>query len=204
MPGSVSRTGVIALAVALFVYMWYFPVRQIARALIVGSTLLVGYVIFAAGIAYALWGSITGAKEDDSIQDRIADYAQVSRTFREHPLFGLGLGGSPPTEYGLLDNEWLQSIVQGGLVGLTAMIVLVVGGVFGFAAALRRATTRAERDQAYMLGSMFIAIVVCTFTFDLFSFQQVTRILFIIFGLLWSTFTISLPPDGPGDPRPLP
>ena len=29
-----------------------------------------------------------------------------------------------------------------------------------------------------MLGSMFVAILVCTFTFDLFSFQQATRILF--------------------------
>lgn len=197
MPGAVARTGVIALAVALFVYMWNFTVRQIATALAVGSALVVGYAIYAAGIATALWGSITGAGEDDSIQARIVDYAQVSQTFRAHPLFGIGLGGSPPTEYGLIDNEWLQAIVQGGLVGVTAMILLAGGGIFGFAAALRSATTRRERDQAYMLGSMFIAIIVCSFFFDLFNFQQATRILFIVFGLLWSSFTVSLPSVGP-------
>lgn len=203
MPSAVSRTGVIALAVALFVYMWNFTVRQIAVALAAGSALLIGYVIVAPGVASALWGSITGAREDDSIQARIADYAQVSQTFHDHPVFGLGLGGSPPTEYGLLDNEWLQAIVQGGIVGVTAMILLVVGGIFGFTAALRSATTPGERDQAYVLGSMFIGIAVCSFFFDLFNFQQATRILFIIFGLMWSSFTISLPRAGPGDPRPL-
>ena len=118
MPGAVSRTGVIALGVALLVYMWHFKVREIVGALVVGTVVLVGYIVFAAGIAIALWGSITGAAEDDSIHDRIADYAQVSRTFQDHPLFGLGLGGAPVSVYGLLDNEWLQAIVQGGIVGV--------------------------------------------------------------------------------------
>jgi len=203
MPGAVSRTGVIALAVALFVYMWNFTVRQIAAALAIGSALIVSYVVYAAGVALALWDSITGAREDDSIQARVADYTEVSQTFKAHPLFGLGLGASPPSEYGLLDNEWLQAIVQGGIVGVTAMILLVVGGMFGFNAALRRAKTPSERDQAYMLGSMFFAIMVCSFFFDLLSFQQATRILFLAFGLLWSTFTVALPRDSKGHPPPL-
>jgi polysaccharide biosynthesis protein PslJ len=203
MPGAVSRTGVIALAVALFVYMWNFTVRQIAAAVAVGSTLIIGYFVYAAGVALALWDSITGAREDDSIQARVADYTEVSQTFRAHPLFGLGLGASPPSEYGLLDNEWLQAIVQGGVVGVTAMMLLVVGGMFGFNAALRRAKTPGERDQAYMLGSIFFAIMVCSFFFDLLSFQQAARILFIAFGLLWSSFTVALPRDSGGHAPPL-
>ena len=203
MPGAVSRTGVIALGVALLVYMWHFKVREIAGALVVGTVVLVGYIVFAAGIAIALWGSITGAAEDDSIHDRIADYAQVSRTFQEHPLFGLGLGGAPVSVYGLLDNEWLQAIVQGGIVGVASMILLLVGGICGFNAALRSAKTPREKDQAYLLGSMFLAIAVCSFFFDLFSFQQATRILFLVFGLLWSSCTIALPRDSKGHPPPL-
>ena len=203
MPGAVSRTGVIALGVALLVYMWHFKVRQILGALVVGAVVLVGYIVFAAGVAIALWGSITGAAEDDSIHDRIADYAQVSRTFQEHPLFGLGLGGAPVSVYGLLDNEWLQAIVQGGIVGVASMILLLVGGICGFNAALRSAKTPREKDQAYLLGSMFLAIAVCSFFFDLFSFQQATRILFLVFGLLWSSCTIALPRDSKGHPPPL-
>jgi O-antigen ligase len=193
MPGAVSRTGVIVLAAALLVYMWSFKVRQLALALVAGSAVVLSYVAVFPNTARALWLTIGGAQEDQSILDRIVDYAQVSRTFRDNPVFGIGLGGSPAIEYGLLDNEWLQAIVQGGTVGVTAMIVLAGGGIFGVAAALRGATTPRERDQAYMLGSMFVAILASSFTFDLLSFRQAAALLFIIFGLLWSNFTVSLP-----------
>jgi O-antigen ligase len=200
MPAAGSRTGVLALLVALLVYMFNFKVHQLARALVAGSAMVVSYIALFPNFAQALWGAITGAREDTSILDRIADYARVSRTFRDNPVFGLGLGGAPPDQYGLLDNEWLRAIVQGGVVGVTAMIVLAGGGIFGLAAALRRATTPVERDQAYMLGSMFIAILSSSYTFDLFFYQQVTFIFFIVFGLLWSNFSVSLP-EGQNDTK---
>ncbi|WP_280832858.1 O-antigen ligase family protein [Mycolicibacterium frederiksbergense] len=190
MPAAGSRTGVVALGAALLVYMWNFKAVQIALTLIVGSA---GVVLYSAAFqseAQALWHAITGAEEDPSIQGRISDYAHVSQTFREHPIFGLGLGGAPPDVYGLLDNEWLRITVQGGIVGITAMIVLTAGGLFGISAALRGAQTRVEREQAYVLGSMFAAILSSSFTFDLLFYQQATLIFFILFGLLWCNFTV--------------
>jgi O-antigen ligase len=125
------------------------------------------------------------------VLERVADYARVSQTFHDHPVFGLGPGASIPSEYGYLDNQWLQEIVQGGSVGLAAMTVLASAGIFGIAAALRDATTPRERDQAYTMGAMLIGILASSYTFDLFTFTQVTMLFFILFGLLWSNFTIS-------------
>ena len=76
---------------------------------------------------------------------------------------------------------------------LVAMIVLASGGIFGLAAALRGATSPRERDQAYAMGAMLIGILASSYTFDLFSFQQATLVFFILFGLLWSNFTICYP-----------
>jgi O-antigen ligase len=191
MPAAGSRTGVVALLVALFVYMWSCKVGQIALALAAGSAGVMIYIAVFPNVAQALWRAITGAREDASILARLADYAEVSRTFRAHPVFGLGLGGAPPDVYGLLDNEWLRAIVQGGTIGVTAMIVFSGGGIFGISAALRAAKTRPEREQAYVLGSMFVAILACSYTFDLFFYQQTTLIFFIVFGLLWCNFTVS-------------
>src|SRR5262249_18975571 len=112
-----------------------------------------------------------------------------------------GPGGSLPYVYGFLDNEWLQAIVNGGITGVAAMIVLAVGGIFGISALLRGASTPRERDQAYGVGSIFIAILSTSFTFDLFSYQQATLIYFISFGLLWSNFKIKLPEVGNGSVR---
>jgi O-antigen ligase len=193
MPAGVSRSGVVALAAALLVYMWTFKLRELGVAMIAGALALLVGVLAAPGTARALFKTISNSTEDSSVLQRLADYSKVSQTFREQPVFGLGLGGSPSSEYGFLDNEWLQSLVQGGVVGLLAMIVLAGGGVFGLAAALRGATTTRERDQAYTMGAMMMGILASSFTFDLFSYQQATLILFILFGLLWSNFRISSP-----------
>ncbi len=192
MPAAVSRSGVIALVAVLLVYMWNFTARQLATGIVLGGFAFGGYVTAFPDTANALWTTITNSSDDPSVLSRASDYAMVSKTFREHPVFGLGLGGTPPTEYAYLDNEWLQSIVQGGLIGLTAMMVLTLGGIFGFNAALRAATTARERDQAYALGAVFIGVTTSTLTFDLLSFQQASRILFIAFGLLWCNYTVSL------------
>lgn len=192
-PTGVSRTGVIALGAALLILMFVHTVRQIAVGLIVGAVAVGGYMTVFPNVTKALWETIITSERDPSVLARTADYATVSETFRANPVFGLGLGASPPEIYGLLDNEWLQAVVQGGLVGVTAMIVLAGGGIFGIAAALRRASTPRERYQAYVLGATLVAILVSSFTFDLFGFQQATFLFFITFGLLWSGFTVESP-----------
>jgi polysaccharide biosynthesis protein PslJ len=195
MPAAIARTGAISLAVALLILMFAFSVRHIAVGLIVGSAAVVGYIAAFPHIAQALWNTIVNSEDDPSVIGRTQDYALVSQIFRAHPLFGLGLGGRPPTQYAALDNEWLQAVVQGGFVGVAAMILLTGGGIFGIAAALRSAASRHEREQAFVLGAIFVAILASSFTFDLFGFEQATLIFFIVFGLLWSNFTVPLRPE---------
>jgi len=192
-PTGVSRTGVIALGAALLVLMLAHTVRQITIGLVVGLVAIGGYMTAFPNIVKALWETILTSDKDPSVLGRTADYATVSETFRAHPAFGLGLGASPPEIYGLLDNEWLQAVVQGGLVGVAAMIALAGGGIFGIAAALRCASNTRERYQAYVLGAIFAAVLVSSFTFDLFGFQQATFLFFITFGLLWSGYTVEVP-----------
>jgi polysaccharide biosynthesis protein PslJ len=190
MPAAVSRTGVVALVAVLLVYMWSFKVRSLLIGAAVAGLAFGAYVMTFPDIINALWNTITNSEDDPSVHSRVADYAQVSDTFRDHPWFGLGLGGSPPTEYGFLDNEWLQQIVQGGVIGIAAMLLFTGAGFVGISASLRGATNRRERDQAYMLGSMFAGIMSSSVAFDLFSFQQATKILFIVFALLWCTYSV--------------
>jgi O-antigen ligase len=200
MPAAVARTGIVSLAAALLIYMFALSVRQIAVGVIVGACAIGGYVVAFPHITHALWTTVVNSEEDPSVLGRTADYATVSQSFRSNPVFGLGLGGSPPETYGLLDNQWLGAIVQGGIVGVIALMVLAGGGIFGIAAALRSAATPREREQAYMLGSMFVAILVSSFTFDILGFQQASLILFVVFGLLWSNFKVSLPDVGTARP----
>jgi hypothetical protein len=192
MPASVSRSGVIALAAAVALYVWNVKVRHLVVGIVAAALAVGAYMQMLPSVASALWNTIIHSEEDPSIMSRASDYALVSKTFHAHPIAGLGLGASPPAEYGYLDNQWLQAVVQGGLIGVTAMILLTAGGFFGVAAALRRATNRRERDQAYTLGAIFAATMACSFTFDLFAFEQASRILFLVVALLWCDFSSPL------------
>ena len=201
MPAGVSRTGVGALAAAFLVYMWTFKLRGLGYAALAMAGALLAEFLAAPNTTQALWNTIAHSAEDASVLDRVAGIATVAKTFRAHPLFGLGFGGAPPDEYGFLDNQWLQMIVQGGSFGLLAMIVVTAGGIFGMSAALRGATNARERDQAWALSAMFAGVVVSSFTFDLFGFQQATSLFFILFGLLWSSYKVPIqePASGRAD-----
>jgi O-antigen ligase len=197
LPASVSRSGFVALAMALLVYMWSFKVRDLAVGLLAATAAVVGYISAFPASANAFWQTIINSEQDTSVTGRTQDYAAVGDAFRAHPVFGLGLGNVLPkgASDGFLDNEWLQATVQGGIVGVTAMIALAAGGIFGISAALRTASMPRERDQAYMIGSIFVAILSSSFTMDLFFCHQVSFILLISIGLLWSNFKVSLPDE---------
>ncbi|WP_280824740.1 polymerase [Mycobacterium sp. OTB74] len=191
-PAGVSRSGVIALAAGFFFYMWNLSLGGLSVAFGLAGLAIVAEGLFSGNFD-ALWQSISGASDDSSVQVRLNDYAVVTNVFHTQPVFGAGMGVTPPGGRGIFDNQWLTTFVEGGLVDVAGLILLVVGGLFGIAAALRRARTAAERDQAYLLGAIFIAIFATSVTFDLFAFAQATFVFFLAYGLLWSTVSIPIP-----------
>lgn len=197
LPASLSRSGITSLIAAMLVYAFAFKVRPIAIAVITGAVGIGAYSVVFPRIADALWTTIAGSAQDDSVASRLEDYARVSALLRERPFFGLGLGASVPEKFGYLDNEWMQALVQGGLVGFIAMLLFAGGAIFGVAAALRRATHQREREQAYMLGAMTAGFLSSSYTFDLFGFEQSAMTFFVVFAFLWSSFNVTLQPlDG--------
>lgn len=192
-----SRGGLVALAAALLVYVWALKISTIVAGTIVGAVTFgaIAAVIGPSAIlqnARGLWTAIKlgASMQDTSITSRVETYAGVSKVFSERPLFGLGVGRFPPG-ISVLDNQWAKALVEGGLVGVGALVVLTAGGIYGIAAALRSARTPRERDQAYAMGAVFVGILATSLTFDLFYFQQATLIFFLVFGLLWSGVTHS-------------
>lgn len=187
-PTGISRSGIVALLAVFLVYIWSLTVRQIATGIVVMALAIAIQLLTKPLTLQALWGSVTGASEDSSVLARVDRTTRVLDTFSEHPIFGLGPGFGAGRSYGILDNQWFTMIVTGGIVGLASMIVLTAFGFAGLASALRSSDSAPERGQAYALGAVFSGLIASSFTFDLFSFQQGTYTLFIVFGLLWSSY----------------
>lgn len=200
LPAGVSRSGLIAFTAGLVFYMWNFKLRQLGVAAVVGALAIVVGSAYSGNFK-ALWDSVSESPEDSSIAARVDDYAAVTTVFHTQPVFGVGIGGVVPGSDGTFDNQWLNTFVGGGFVNVAALAVVCGGGLFGIAAALRRAATKGERDQAYVTGAIFISILATTVTFDLFAFQQVALVFFLIFGLLWSDVRVVIPNPGPARMR---
>lgn len=188
-----SRSGVLSLTAACLLYMWGSKIRSLALLVLAGTVGILFEAVIAPRNVKAIWTTITNASEDGSVLSRVAAYERVSQAFHQSPIFGLGFGtgAAQPQDFGYLDNQWLGIIVTAGAVGLVGMAFFAAGGIFGVAAALRGAgrTPRAQ-DQAYTVGAMWLGILASSFSFDVFAFRQVSLLFFLLYGLLWSFFTL--------------
>ncbi|NED69533.1 O-antigen ligase family protein [Streptomyces sp. SID10244] len=135
-----------------------------------------------------------------SITTRTDDYKYVGDMFRERPWLGHGLGSDLPKYTRFLDNQWLQLLIVGGVLGVAGLLLFIGGGVIGLTFASRLEVSRGDRDLVFALAAAFAAILVSTTVFDLFSFQQAFLLLFLLYGLIWSSVTALSASSGIRDP----
>nr|KEP24237.1 hypothetical protein DA06_21070 [Georgenia sp. SUBG003] len=123
---SVTRSAVLTLTVAMVVYAMCLSVRERLNLLVVALGALVLVRATLPGLLGTITGFFLGAAEDDSVTARLDDYPVVDKFFAESPWIGRGLGTFLPEEYVLLDNQYLMSLVEGGIVLLGATIAFFV------------------------------------------------------------------------------
>jgi hypothetical protein len=119
---------------------------------------------------------------------RLADVGPSLEEWGRTPLFGQGFGtrlpstGDEKVNALILDNQWLASLLELGAVGFIALVWL-------FARAGRRLARAArgnDEPDGWLLTALCastIAFAIGMFTFDAFSFTQVTFLVFIVLGL---------------------
>jgi polysaccharide biosynthesis protein PslJ len=124
-------------------------------------------------------------------QGRIADIGPALREYSQTPLYGEGFGsreiqfnanGVPVGGAQILDDQWLDVLLETGALGVATLLVLFVVAVKRIGGAARR--DRGERGW----GLVSITASLCAFgvgmlTYDAFAFIQVTFLFFILLGL---------------------
>ena len=185
---SVTRSGVLTLVVAMLLY----AVRLSGRQQLNLAVLAVGALVLARAAIPGLLGTITGtflgATEDDSVTSRLDDYPIVGRFFAQSPVIGRGLGTFLPDEYLLLDNQYLLAVIEGGVVLVVVLLAFFALALSSARGAGHRAANAADASRAQAVTAAIGGIAVSGFFFDLFSFAQVTVVLFLLVGIagaLW-------------------
>ena len=118
-----------------------------------------------------------------TVSDRVSDYDAVRPDLLSHLAFGRGYGSYDHTVYRVLDNDLLMRVVETGLVGLAAYLLMLW---LSIAAAVpiirRRGPSRAP--PALAIAAATGAFLVLSALFDIMSFPHGPYILMIMLGFL--------------------
>jgi len=195
-----SRTPIVMLAASAGALLWLKPkdtkrlIPFLVPAIVVVHVALPGALgsfrnaFFPAGGLVAEQSAIPENADPLLAGGRIRLLSPSLELWAERPLFGQGYGtrvtgfDEENRNAPILDNQWLGSLLEIGLLGVAAWVWLLVRAV----RRLGRAARDGPEDDAWLYVGFAAAIVgfaVGMFTYDTFTFIQVTFIFWIILGL---------------------
>jgi polysaccharide biosynthesis protein PslJ len=188
-----SRTSVLMLVAIVGIYIWLRPVQMkrlwpaLIPALLVLHVMVPGTIGTLKNSFFPAGGLVAQQQADPGTagSGRLADLGPGLREWSGHPILGQGFGtrvvNGPDANSNILDDQWLGTLLETGIVGVVAWFWLLVG-------ATRRLAREAKRDQsptgwlAVGLSASIGAYAASMMTYDAFAFIQSTFILFFALG----------------------
>jgi O-antigen ligase/polysaccharide polymerase Wzy-like membrane protein len=189
-PFSISRSAVLTLGVSLTVLAVAWTWRTRIRALIIGVVATAAFRVLRPGILGTILSLFRNSKNDPSVQHRTDDYPVVEQYFSNRPWLGRGLGTFLPRQYILLDNEFLVTLICGGLVALATFVMLFVGGYFVGRSIRHHGIDDSARHLGQALAASLIAGLLAAGTFDAMSFPTFVGVLFLLLGAVGALFRL--------------
>jgi hypothetical protein len=196
-PVSVSRSAIIGLAITIGFLIVLMPARQRLVALAVVPIALAGLFMTAHGLIGTLVSYFGLGDRDSSITHRTDNYPYVEHVVREAPLFGHG-GGTHINDgtnivsaTHVLDNQFLKTAIELGLVGVVALAALFLVPMFAALVARRRSADPDLRLLCATVAGGALAAGVCSFFFDSFSFPMFYCVFALIAGLAGAAWRLA-------------
>ena len=125
-----SRSAVLAAVVAAVVIFVGLDPRLRPRALGAAAAFIVVIYATTPGLLGTLRDLFVNAGSDSSITYRTDDYKAVGEYIRQSPWLGRGPGTFLSDQYIILDNQYLLSVIEIGLVGLSVVIGYLLATAF--------------------------------------------------------------------------
>ena len=133
------------------------------------------------GLLSTLSTMFTGISTDTSAKSRTESYALAEMLIGRAPFLGRGYGTFLP-KYRIFDNQVLLTAIQGGLIGVVALLALVITPIVACLRARRASTDMRVRTLGPCLAAGIGAGAASLLFYDTFAFAMGTSLLFIIIG----------------------
>jgi hypothetical protein len=178
-----------------FLTLAYFRRRELLKLAPVGLVIMVMIPAVSPGAIHGVISQFTrsGSTTVATVSDRTSDYDAVRPDLWSHLLIGRGYGSFDPATFRILDSEILSPLVEVGVLGLTAYLMIGVSLVL----ACRKLAT--QRDPLWspvaIVGvSAGVCVLICSMLYDFLGFPHGTVVFLYIAGLI--TAVIGNPEPG--------
>ncbi len=183
LPVTMSRSALIGVAVVLVVLFPLWPGRRRAVALVAVAVGLVVVYLAVPGLLGTMLRLFTNISSDSSAQSRTDSYGLAFTFIGRAPIFGRGLSTFLPS-YRILDNQYLGTLIEAGIVGLLALLGLFIAVIVEAHRMSVRLPREEDRDLARSLMASVASAALACATFDAFGFPQVAGALFFAIGCI--------------------
>jgi len=162
----------------------YFRRRELLRLAPLGVVL----VLAIPALAPNALGSVIEQLQPkrlgvSTVSDRVSDYDAIRPDVLSHLAFGRGFGSYDHSIYRVLDNDLLMRLVETGVVGVAAYLLMLLLGI-GAAVPIIRRREPGRAPPALAIAAAAAAFLVLSALFDIMSFPHGPYILMIMLGLL--------------------
>jgi O-antigen ligase len=196
-PISISRTAFLGAAVGLALILPYWDARRL-RDTGVAIVALAAVVFVAVPGLLGTLAQYLGLRGggDTSLATRTGDYAAVAPFVDHSPIWGRGVGTFIPPQYRILDNQYLMSLIDTGVLGFIAIVSLFLIPIFCARDAWSHARAAGDdrlRDTARGLFAAAVVAAVCLATFDAVSFWSFFAIAMVVLGMCGAAARLAKP-----------
>jgi O-antigen ligase len=193
---SVSRSAVLGLAAAGVVLFIGWPNRRRLRVLGAAVVFLGVMKVAVPGLLGTFYELFANAGNDSSVQWRTHDYPIATAEILRHLWFGHGYGTWYAPKHIVFDNQYILTMVEGGIIGMAAFVIVFFAGLYTSVRARYLTADANRRDLGLSIAASLVVPLVGAATFDLASFKTGEGLSFLLVGAAGAMLRITKTTEG--------
>ncbi|GAA3110393.1 O-antigen ligase family protein [Streptosporangium carneum] len=191
LPMTISRTAMLGAVLVAVVVVPTWTRKERRRAYVLFGAFGVVMRLAIPGLLGTIFALFENIGNDSSTQFRLHDYSAATDYFSEHPWFGRGFGTFLPNLYRILDNQYLVTLIEMGVIG-SISVVVCFGTGWVLARRARRLSDDPElRHLAQCVAASVLVGAVSLATYDSLAFPMCAGLMFVVMGFAGAVYNIA-------------
>ena len=191
LPLTVSRSVVLGLVIIACVLMPTWRGRQLRIAYPVLAGALITVWVAEPRLISLLYQLFSETGSESSSVSRLDAYSSAASFIAQHPWLGQGFGTFLPQTYFFVDDQYLTTLIETGVLGFVAVLMLFVLGWYLARSTRRISADEQTRDLLQCLAVSALCTGVSFSTFDALGYSTISGLTFLLTGCIAAAWRLA-------------